>query len=81
MNLNEIILKPVLTEKAMDKQEENCYLLWVLPKANKNQIKRAVEKLFGVKPKTVRTARIGKKKKAFIQLSEGEEISLAKLSE
>ncbi len=81
MNLEEVIKQPVLTEKAMENQENGCYLFWVLPKANKEQIKRAVEKLFGVKPKSVRTAGVGKKKKAFIQLSVGEEISVAKLSE
>lgn len=81
MKLEEVIKGPVLTEKSMLHQEDNCYLLWVDLKANKNQIKEAVKKIFQVTPKSVKTARIKGKKKAFIKLSEGEEISLAKLDE
>lgn len=81
MNLKKIIKKPVLTEKAMEKQERNCYVFWVEPQATKTQIKKAVEKIFEVKPMLVRTANMAEKKKAFIQLAEGEEISLAKLNE
>lgn len=81
MKLNQIIKQPVLTEKAMKLQESNCYMFWIDPKANKAQTKAAVERLFEVKPASVRTARVGGKKKAFIQLGDGEEISLAKLNE
>ncbi len=81
MNLKNIINQPVLTEKAVGRQKDGCYAFWVNPKANKTQIRNAVEKLFEVKPTAVRTARVGQKKKAYIQLEEGEEISIASLGE
>ena len=81
MNLKNVIYQPVLTEKAMTGQEEGCYAFWVNPKAAKSQIRTAVEKLFEVKPTAVRTARIGNKKKAYIQLEKGEKITIAGLGE
>ncbi len=81
MNLYQIIKHPVLTEKAIDNQQSNCYVFWVDPKATKPQIKAAVEKIYQVTPLAVRTASVSGKKKAFVQLSEGKEISIAKLSE
>ncbi len=81
MKSRDIIKEPVLTEKAMVLQKDDCYLFWVDLKANKNQIKTAVEEMFNVKPKSVRTMRLSGKKKAVIKLSKGDEISLAKLDE
>lgn len=81
MKLTNVIKQPVLTEKAMVLQEDNCYLFWVDLKATKNQIKSAVKKIFEVKPESVRTMRLAAKKKAIVKLSEGDEISLAKLNE
>jgi large subunit ribosomal protein L23 len=81
MKLRKVIQKPILTEKAMEKQEDSCYLFWVDRRATKTQIKVAVEKIFGVKPEKIRTVRVLGGKKAFIQLTKGEEISLAKLNE
>ncbi len=51
----DIILKPVLTEKATDGIEGKRYTFTVLKTANKTQIKIAVEKMFSVKVKSVNT--------------------------
>ena len=51
-----IILKPIVTEKGSTLRErENKYLFSVARDANKIEIKQAVESLFGVKVKSVRT--------------------------
>jgi large subunit ribosomal protein L23 len=81
-----------LSEKATLLQEENNeYVFKVGRKANKLEIKRAVEQLFGVKVTAVRTCNyIGKKrrerradsgrtaqwKKAFVRLKDGDSIDL-----
>ena len=51
----DIILKPVLTEKATDGIADKRYTFSVLKTANKTQIKIAVEKMFGVRVKSVNT--------------------------
>jgi large subunit ribosomal protein L23 len=81
MKVNQIIKQPVLTEKAMNSQESNCYLFWVDIKATKGQIKEAVKDLFGVEPLSIRTNRYRNKKRAYVQLEEGKEIAIAKLGE
>jgi large subunit ribosomal protein L23 len=85
-NLYNVLQGPRLTEKASFLQEEDGKVVFkVNPKANKIDIKRAVEKMFSVKVKNVRTARMhGKQKrvgkfigftqdwkKAYVSLSEG----------
>ena len=87
----EIIKAPVVTEKAtMLGQEEGKYLFKVDPKATKNQIKNAVEKIFNVKVERIQTInskpkkkRVGryagmtnKYKKAIVTLAEGQTIDL-----
>lgn len=55
-NIHEVIVRPVMTEKsteALDRQ--NAYTFVVAKEANKIEIREAVEKLFGVKVKDVRT--------------------------
>ena len=60
----DIILKPVLTEKAMDGISDKRYTFTVLRSANKTQIKTAVEQMFGVKVAGVNTVtRRGKLKR------------------
>ncbi len=55
----EIIIQPVLTEKAMRLTEEhNEYVFKVAPDANKIEIKYAVEKRFDVTVKKVRTINV-----------------------
>ena len=82
---HDIIRKPVITEKTMTAMAENKYTFIVQINANKSQIKRAVEEVFGVKVANVQTIRtmgktkrmgvhVGKKadyKKAIITLAEG----------
>jgi len=55
MKINEILFKPKITEKAMEKVKDSVYLFEVNIKAGKHQIKQAVEKLFPVKVLSVRT--------------------------
>ena len=59
----DVIVSPVITEKATNLTEQNKVVFRVAPKATKPQIKEAVEKLFDVKVKSVNTlVREGKKK-------------------
>ena len=56
MEPSDIIIRPVSSESALEKVEkENKILFIVDPKSNKIQIKQAVEKLYGVKVKSVNT--------------------------
>lgn len=60
----DVILKPVLTEKTYATIEEKRYCFVVSRKANKTEIKQAVEALFGVKVEKVNTVTtIGKLKR------------------
>ena len=57
MNVYQVILKPLVTEKGVDKKEnERTLCFQVAAGANKTQVKAAVEKLFKVKVEEVRTA-------------------------
>ena len=59
----DIIVSPVVTEKATLASEHNKVLFKVAAKATKPQIKEAIEKLFDVKVKSVNTlVRKGKQK-------------------
>ena len=55
MFAEDIILKPVLTEKGYDGIASKKYTFYVKKDANKIQIKMAVEKLFGVQVASVNT--------------------------
>lgn len=80
----DIILKPVLTEKGYDGIADKKYTFIVAKSANKTQIKIAAETMFGVQVKSVNTItqrgklkRMGRnegytptRKKAVIQLKE-----------
>lgn len=64
MQINEILKKPVLTEKSTQLLKQGYYVFEVDKRANKNQIKEAVEKLFGVEVESVKTLkRKGKTKR------------------
>ncbi len=86
---HEIIRRPLITEKSTQQKEENRqYVFEVDPRANKIEIKEAVEQLFKVKVLKVRTLnvlgkikrlgrRYGKRpdwKKAIVTLKEGDRI-------
>ena len=55
MFAEDIILKPVLTEKGYDGIADKKYTFIVKKDANKTEIKDAVEKIFGVKVEKVNT--------------------------
>ncbi|MBQ8885851.1 MAG: 50S ribosomal protein L23 [Clostridia bacterium] len=55
MFAEDIIIKPVLTEKGYDGIASKRYAFYVKTDANKTEIKVAVEKLFGVKVASVNT--------------------------
>ncbi len=61
----DIIVSPVITEKATNLTEQNKVVFRVAPKATKPQIKEAVEKLFDVKVTGVNTLITKGKKKIF----------------
>jgi large subunit ribosomal protein L23 len=86
----DILIAPVVTEKATMASEHNKVVFKVARTATKPQIKEAVEKLFDVKVKSVNTmVRKGKKKafrgrmgqqsdvkKAIVTLEEGHRIDV-----
>ena len=88
-NYRDIIIAPVITEKAAGCAEEGKYVFKVDVKANKTQIKQAIEKIFNVKVVSVNTInshpkkkRVGRYtgmtnryKKAIVKLAEGSTIS------
>lgn len=93
MHLENVIKKPLITEKAsLQSEKNNRYGFVVEASANKNQIKQAVEKLYDVRVLNVKTSltpgklrRRGKGvvktpmvKKAFVQLGEGQRIEFFK---
>ena len=84
-----IILKPLITEKSTKlKETENSVAFVVSKKANKIEIKQAVQKMFDVHVETVRTMNVHGKvkrmgrfegrrpdwKKAIVTLKEGDTI-------
>ncbi len=87
MNIKDIILKPVFTEKATNMSKNKFYSFEVNYRVGKNQIKKAIEEIFKVKVEEIKTLirkgkkiRVGRrmkikkksnKKIAFIKLKEG----------
>ena len=63
MSPEDIIIKPIVTEKSNMDIQEGKYTFKVAKKATKIQIADAVEKLFNVKVLKVNTMNIGGKKK------------------
>lgn len=64
MNLSEVLIKPVVTEKVNRQTERhNRYCFIVDKKANKLEIKKAVEDFYGVTVAEVNTAVVPGKKK------------------
>lgn len=51
----DIILKPVVSEKSYSLIDEGKYTFYVDTRANKTEIKLAIEKIFGVKVASVNT--------------------------
>ncbi|MDR0696433.1 MAG: 50S ribosomal protein L23 [Christensenellaceae bacterium] len=57
-NLYDIIEKPILTEKCYSQFQSKRYAFRVVKNATKNQIKIAVETIFGVEVAKVNTLRV-----------------------
>ena len=69
LNSHDIIRKPVITEKSMAQMANKTYTFIVNIHANKSQIKRAVEEVFGVKVAEVRTIKtMGKMKRVGVHI-------------
>jgi large subunit ribosomal protein L23 len=91
MDAHQVIIRPVISEKSYTLIEtEGQYTFQVDRRANKNQIRRAVEEAFDVTVERVNTANVKSKpkrqgltsgrtatwKKAVVKLAEGERIEL-----
>ncbi len=85
-----IIKKPHITEKATDLSKLNKYVFMVEPSANKNEIKKALKKIYAVDIVKIQTvtrqpkmkkfrSRSGAKpgyKKAIVELKKGQKIEI-----
>ena len=86
-NVHTVLRSPIITEKSTQlREEENLYCFKIERSATKIDVRRAVEKNFGVKVEWVRTIwvrgkskRVGRQvgrrpdwKKAYVRLKEGE---------
>jgi len=90
MNYRDIIKAPIITEKTSDLAQNNVITFSVDVKANKTQIKQAIENIFNVKVESVNTINVAPKKKrvgryvgktskvkkAIVKLKEGSSIEL-----
>ena len=59
----DIIVRPVITEQSMEQTELKKYAFVVANDANKPEIKKAVEEIFGVKVASVNTVTVPGKEK------------------
>lgn len=96
MELSNVIIAPVVTEKSTDNQAHGHYSFFVNPSATKVEIKQAIEKLYSVKVASVRTSTLPKKvrqlarnrkmtkrpntKKALVQLKDKKPLDFNKLN-
>ncbi|MCR3954723.1 MAG: 50S ribosomal protein L23 [Gudongella sp.] len=63
-NPHDIIVKPIITEKSMEDMAFGKYTFAVDKRANKTEVKKAVESIFGVKVEKVNTMNyLGKMKR------------------
>jgi len=92
MRASEVILRPRLTEKAVNMMEKNVYVFNVSLRANKVMIKTAIKEVYGVEPvkiaitsiktkkkRSPKTGKIGTKsggKKAYVYLKKGDSIAI-----
>ena len=89
-DLADLVLKPIVTEKATLQMEDNKYVFDVLPQATKPEIRAAIESLFDVTVTSVNTLKLPRKqkrvgryigykaqyKRAIVTLKEGDNIAL-----
>jgi large subunit ribosomal protein L23 len=90
MDVRQVIVEPVISEKSYALMSEGKYTFRVNDRAHKTQIAHAVEEIFGVNVAAVRTAKVRSKpkrrgltrgttrgwKKAIVQLAPGQRIEL-----
>jgi len=90
MNSNDIIIRPIISEKTTELMEQHKYVFQVARDANKLTVKQALKDLFNVTPEKVNILnvrgknrrlryRIGKRsawKKAIVTLSAGDKIEI-----
>ena len=88
MNAHDVLLRPVLSEKAVNVIAAGKYSFFVHPHANRTQVKDAVERVFNVEVvkinmQNVRSkekrlgrfvGRTARRKKAIVTLAEGQRI-------
>lgn len=66
MRIGNVIIKPVITEKSVKMAPQGKFTFIVAPKANKNQIRQAVQDLYGAEVGKVRTAsKVSRKKRSW----------------
>ncbi len=65
MNIHQVLLKPTITEKSTMLQESGRYTFQIAPKANKIQVKEAVEKNFNVTVLGVNITKLHGKRKRY----------------
>ena len=91
-DLTSVIARPRVTEKAVDKSEQNVYTFVVKRSANKYEVRDAIKALYNVTPVKVnivnkkpahrlvgsrnRTKQVSGMKKAYVYLKKGDTINL-----
>ena len=65
MDIYQVLIKPTITEKSTLLQESGKYTFHIAPKANKVQVKEAVERNFGVTVLDVNITKLHGKKKRY----------------
>ena len=78
MDIHHVLIKPTITEKSTLLQESGKYTFHVAPRANKIEVKEAVEKNFGVTVLDVNITKLhGKKKRYGARVSQRPDIKKA----
>ena len=89
-SVRDVILRPIVSEKSYSGLENNSYTFLVDPRANKTEIKEAVQTIWSVRVTSVNTLRrrgkvkrnrytLGKRpdeKRAVVTLAEGDSIEI-----
>ena len=63
MNAREVLIRPVVSEKSYELLAANKYTFRVHPRAHKTQVRQAVEEVFSVRVRDVRTLSVKSKPK------------------
>ena len=63
MNAREVLIRPVVSEKSYELLAANKYTFRVHPRAHKTQVRQAVEEVFSVRVREVRTLSVKSKPK------------------